>query len=278
MPNPAYLPWKIGSTKPCRPAIWSYIPGRDVRSPLMSLASRIENSQKPMVEEDTVLLSLDLSKAFPSASREQMWAALSHLGLPSPILDTLTSMYRHGRTRMRLGGRIVCDRDYSLRRGIHQGCPLSVMAFLGLQAQIPSLIAADCPSVSLIIFADDVTLVSDSVKDLEKAAQLIARYYNDCNITLNPQKTQLWSAKGRKEGIVLEGVQIEPSNRIKLLGVEYADTSTDTLAQNDDPGLDLLMTETYRMQGPTYCYDSSGGGLFGNHCEKSLVLSLEGCS
>ena len=231
------------------PCIWSYIPGRDVRSPLMSLASRIENSQKPMVEEDTVLLSLDLSKAFPSASREQMWAALSHLGLPRPILDTLTSMYRHGRTRMRLGGRIVCDRDYSLRRGIHQGCPLSVMAFLGLQAQIPSLIAADCPSVSLIIFADDVTLVSDSVKDLEKAAQLIARYYNDCNITLNPQKTQLWSAKGRKEGIVLEGVQIEPSNRIKLLGVEYADTSTDILAQNDDPGLDLLMTETYRMQG-----------------------------
>ena len=207
------------------PCIWSYIPGRDVRSPLMSLASRIENSQKPMVEEDTILLSLDLSKAFPSASREQMWAALSHLGLPSPILGTLTSMYQHGRTRMRLGGRIVCDRDYSLRRGIHQGCPLSVMAFLGLQAQIPSLIAADCPRVSLIIFADDVTLVSDSIQELERAAQLIARYYKDCHITLNPQKTRLWSAKGRRESIVLEGVQIEPLNRIKLLGVEYADLS-----------------------------------------------------
>ena len=28
--------------------IWSYIPGRDVRKPLMELASRIETSQKPM--------------------------------------------------------------------------------------------------------------------------------------------------------------------------------------------------------------------------------------
>ena len=231
------------------PCIWSYIPGRDVRSPLMSLASRIENSHKPMVEEDTILLSLDLSKAFPSASREQMWAALSHLGLPSPILETLSYMYQHGRTRMRLGGRIVSDRDYLLRRGIHQGCPLSVMAFLGLQAQIPSLIASECPGVSLIIFADDVTLVSDSIREIEKAAGLIARYYKDCHITLNPQKTQLWSAKGRAEGIVLEGVQIAPLHRIKLLGVEYADMCTDTLAQNDDPGLDLLMSETYRMQG-----------------------------
>ena len=100
---------------------------------------------------------------------------------------------------MRIGGRIVTTQEYALRRGIHQGCPLSVMAFLGLQAQIPSLISAACPGVATIIFADDVTLVSDSIQEIERAAQLSADYYRACHIThitLNPQKTQLWSAQG----------------------------------------------------------------------------------
>ena len=127
----------------------------------------------------------------------------------------------------------------SQKRGIHQGCPLSVMAFL-----IPSLISDACPGVELIIFAgveliifaDDVTLVSDPVGEIERAAQLIAGCYRDSHITLNPQKTQLWSAQGGGVSIVLEGVQIESKRRIQLLRVEYADSTGDMIARNDGPG------------------------------------------
>ena len=58
--------------------VWSYIPGQDVRVPLMNLASRIERSQKPMATGDTILLSLDLSKAF------SLCVPGTDVGCPSP--------------------------------------------------------------------------------------------------------------------------------------------------------------------------------------------------
>ena len=65
-------------------------------------------------------------------------------------------MYTMGCTTFRISGRHVAEHSHRLRRGVHQGCPLSVVFFNGIQIPVAVMIEREFPEAGVIIYADDV--------------------------------------------------------------------------------------------------------------------------
>ena len=194
----------LGKTMP--PEIQSYIPGRDVRKRLVEMSVQAELLQAGALPGNMWILSLDASKAFPSVVRSQLWEILISRGLPKQVASAMERHYSAGKVFIRVAGKWVHPDSTSLVSGIHQGCALSVMSFLAVQIPMLDILRKKCPTVDVLVFADDVSLVAESCEELQEAWNAISGYYKHARIDINPSKTQLWNALG-SEGEVVIGKQ-----------------------------------------------------------------------
>ena len=74
-----------------------------------------------------IVMQIDFSKAFDSIDHETLWRFLEAYGLHGRILDALKASYADVRVRVKLGGKL--GPEFSVGRGVKQGCPLSVTLF-----------------------------------------------------------------------------------------------------------------------------------------------------
>ena len=142
------------------------------------------------------LAGLDASKAFPSVSRQQFFLVLSRVGLPQPIIGVLAALCEKGYTHFKLLGSICEKNGHKLCRGIHQGCPLSVMCYNALVLPLIMRLSTVCPTVNITVCADDLILWSESKAALESALREVSIYMDHSLITLNPTKTRYWVSDG----------------------------------------------------------------------------------
>ena len=210
----------------------AYVEGRSTHTALGPLLRDIEETQQQRhggKNEKLYLLALDASKAFPSTTRAQIWAVLARAGLPLSLIDIVENMYQEGRTRFRLAGRVpvAAEVDHPLRRGVHQGCPLSVVFFNGIQLPMVTKIRAEHETVHLIVYADDVVMCGKDLKELQSAFAKIAQFYTTTGIQLNPEKTKFWSVGGEEVSVSLGEYIIWKSDAVKVLGVTLGAVTSD---------------------------------------------------
>ena len=105
----------------------AYVKGRSSRNALGHLSVMIDESLQNHTEIH--VLALDATKAFPSVNRKQVARLLQESGYPAALIDLTEHLYREGKASMRYGGQAVSETPFHVTRGIHQGCPLSVLAF-----------------------------------------------------------------------------------------------------------------------------------------------------
>ena len=210
------------------PCVYSYLPGRDAHDAGLAIAAEIEaakiNQQRHM-HHGIYIASLDASKAFPSASRSQLWAILTRMGMPTWVAELFEAGYAQGQTTHRLDGRFVAEAPHRLRRGIYQGCPVSTMAFVSLQVPLVGLIKARHPSVKPIIYADDLTVIAMNHQDLQSALWTICEYYNSVHIQLNASKTQYWSLDTDPPAVQVGDAWVKATPSITVLGQTFHSTT-----------------------------------------------------
>ena len=73
------------------------------------------------------VLVLDLDKAFDSLEWPYLFAALRRFGFPDIFLGQVHLLYFLPSARVRIGRRV--SREFRVRRGTRQGCPLSPLLF-----------------------------------------------------------------------------------------------------------------------------------------------------
>ena len=167
---------------------------------------------------------IDLSKAFDTVSHQKLLLELRKIGLSGDSLAFFCD-YLTGRSQRVVQKPTSTDwKDVS--RGVPQGSCLSPLLFNIYVRAIPSL----CSSCT-VQFADDVTH-SDSDRDpsvvarrLEESFNSTKRICDELELSINTNKTQFIMFKSPSKklpadlSINLDGVLIEPSLVVKLLGV-----------------------------------------------------------
>ena len=118
------------------------------------------------------LMTIDVSKAFPSVSHNSIIRASQRSGCDGAFTQYLTSVYSDSATVLHCGSNI--SKSIPVRRGVRQGDPLSPILFnLVLDELLDKLNAHSGYSfygenVSCLAFADDLVLVSENEVQMQK--------------------------------------------------------------------------------------------------------------
>ena len=117
---------------------------------------------------------IDFKQAYDTIPRQALWRHLQSIRMPAPFLAAIQDMYK--------------DDEYVLVNGdktaVKQGCPRSPLLF-SLYVSDVDCVADGCEGamtgtdnfrVSHLMFADDLTLLSNFVKDLQKMLDKLRGY------------------------------------------------------------------------------------------------------
>ena len=174
---------------------------------------------------------VDFRKAFDSIPRERLWQVLANKGLAGPLLSCLRSMYAQddacvttaeGRTDF-----------FACTAGVRQGCPASPLLFglyldeletqmtgqgQALQGDSPSLGGTAIP---LLLFADDLVLVSLSERGLQSKLSTLQTFCESRGLTVNLAKTKavVFNQRTARTNLQFAGQAVEQVDRYKYLGI-----------------------------------------------------------
>ncbi|TWW76577.1 R2DM Retrovirus-related Pol polyprotein from type II retrotransposable element [Takifugu flavidus] len=121
---------------------------------------------------------LDLEKAYDRVPRSILWGVLREYGVDGPLIRAVQSLYRRSRSLVRIAG---CKSDlFTVRVGLRQGCPLSLVLFIAFMDRISRHsrgvegVEFSGWNISLLLFADDVVLLGWFTTECETTVMRIS--------------------------------------------------------------------------------------------------------
>ena len=139
---------------------------------------------------------VDFRKAYDSIRHSLLWMKLAALGVSSKMIEVIEESYKKISCRMKINGYLSEKWDYKL--GLRQGCILSPLLFtLFIEDLISCLqtlnigIAVADLVVFILMYADDLVLLAEDEKDLQKLLDELERYCKESQLEVNLKKTKI---------------------------------------------------------------------------------------
>ena len=183
------------------------------------------NKKKPA--DRTVLLQIDLSKAFDMVSHQKLLKDINNTTLPDPIKRWLNSYLRGRQSRVNFRGETSSARN--VKAGVPQGAVTSPILFNFYISRLP--VPPD--GVNIVMYADDLSVYASGT-DLIYLSQAIQSYIDSVLIFLKERELEVSPTKSTvtlftpdtKEAqihptIKIDGVIVKLDKTPKLLGVKF---------------------------------------------------------
>ena len=173
---------------------------------------------------------VDFRKTFDTVPRSVLWQVLEELGVTGRILNVIKSLYALESVAVRSSQGISAI--FRCLMGVKQGCPLSPTLFGlyvdGLGKHLLDMNDADAPTlmgvmVSLLLYADDLFLMSESAAGLQEQLDALASFCEGHQLTVNLSKTKVVVFEHRQSDLtdfVLNGAVGERVESYKYLGFQ----------------------------------------------------------
>ena len=140
--------------------------------------------------------------AFDLVNREELWFKLTNNGVSTKMLNILKAMYTT--TKLCVSKFSSLSEFFESNIGIKQGEPLSPLLFLFFINDVHEFLDAnrndsiDIFTIFLLLFADDMVLISKSPQGLHILLDKLFTYCNEWSITVNTKKTNIMIFANRK--------------------------------------------------------------------------------
>lgn len=173
------------------------------------------------------LLFLDVSKAFDSVSHDSLLRAMGILGAHRGMITYLRRLYCSASTRLQIDG--IEGTPIYPQQGVKQGDPLSGTAFNCVTDEAIRKIAQENgvqitkdESVAVLAYADDLLIISPSLRALKASSKVIRKEYPKRGLTTNAQKTEFLAIEDGELAdvtLTMDGKQIRSVD--KLTEIRY---------------------------------------------------------
>ena len=195
-----------------------------------------------------------------------MWGKLTSYGLSSTMLNILQSMYNQASSRVTLNSET--SDEFLYRKGVRQGCNLSPLLFSVFINDLEKyLLENNSGSIEitsillcLLLFADDLVLLSDLSTGLQKSIQILGDYCSKWDLRINLEKTKvmefIFSRRNDPSPLYnLYNQKIEVTKTYRYLGIVTTSngslkSATDTLAKQGQKSLFCLLKKALKLQFP----------------------------
>ena len=194
---------------------------------LQSLIKHAKKSRKKLY-----CCFVDFKKAFDSVPRQRLWEVLASIGVEGDFLACLKSIYAQDEACVLTQAGLTDS--FRCTVGVKQGCPASPLLFglfldeleAKLQAESESIAAPTLLNtlIPILLFADDIALVSHSPEGLQHQLSILAKFCTDRELTVNVAKTKIIVFENRRSDCTpfnFEGRIIERVDVFKYLEIAF---------------------------------------------------------
>ena len=175
---------------------------------------------------------IDFKKAYDTVDRSLLFACLRQTGINGIFYRIIVEMYKDTNYSIKLKNGYLEPIKSNL--GLRQGCPLSPMLFNLFIEDIMSIYANPTDTDPVLIqgkiinhflYADDLVLVSESTRGLQKCLDKLGIYAEKKSLTISikKSKTMVFNLPGHliKESFQIKGMTLEPVDSFCYLGFEF---------------------------------------------------------
>ena len=179
---------------------------------------------------------MDLKKAFDTVPRYLLFAKLEALGLVGKILNVIKALYTSNSASIRIGDYMT--ESFSIESGVMQGSKLGPILFIiyinDLLEQLEdSKLGVHIWNIviSALGFADDIILLADNVKNLQRLIDICAAWSKINGMDFNTDKCKVMILNGKRKKIyfTLHHKILEVVNKYKYLGITLSNTRLTSL-------------------------------------------------
>ena len=222
-----------------------FVPGRHIYSNLRRLFNIMYHKHK----EESVIIALDIEKAFDSLEWKYMLSTLKHFGFGEGFIDWINIIYAHPEASIITNGEV--SQPFHLQRGLRQGCSCSPYLFNLAIEILASQIRAnqDIAPIqvhdtthSLSLFADDMTLfISRPQTSIPPLLGLIESFGTFSGFRINWGKSELMPISDNVDPDFLRTMPFKVSRaKFKTLGIIATRKHGELLKSNWDAKMQQL--------------------------------------
>ena len=178
---------------------------------------------------------VDYKKAFDSVNREALFKILECNGISGDYLKAIKSIYKSVLAAVKKDGKL--SEYFDCPSGLKQGCLLSPKLFTIFMTEISKALNKDgnhgiqfisnYPLIFHLLFADDLSLVSDTVGGLQNQLNILRQESQRLGLEINLSKTQV--VVFRKGGHLAKiekwfygDYELQVVNSYKYLGLDFS--------------------------------------------------------
>ena len=215
-------------------AQFGFYPGRNTLQPIFILRHLIHAGHRRAGKHRQVYAAfIDSTQAYDTVDRTRLWEHLKQENVPDFLLRIFRDMYDGDTYELVDGDKRTGH--ISPARGVKQGCPLSPLLFALYVNDVSKVFTADMGAlagctedairVSHLMYADDLTLISNCSLKLQVMLDKLSSYAAKKGLTVNVRKSQVVvfnpSERDRSTStqFLLAGQPLEIVEEFKFLGV-----------------------------------------------------------
>ena len=188
--------------------------------------------------KDTFMFFIDFKKAFDTVWQDGLWRSLWHSGVKGKAWRIIRSLYANTSSRVKVGSKL--SREFLIKQGVRQGCPLSPTLFncfvnefivsleaLGVGVQVGQKM------VDGLLYADDVVLLADSPEALQTMIDKVDDFSKKWRMELNLKKSEVMIVRPATKlpmspspSFSYRGSQVRIVSSYKYLGIWFTSNLT----------------------------------------------------